>query len=232
MLNLHDSRDKVLDLYEKTPASVLALTNLLPVLPALTAYLSYHTAEREKNNLLIALCELQKDYKYILNILGNLDDDYVEQQGPELMNLYFEHCKNTYSQEKINFFRNVWINGMIKEEQNLEEKAYMFDLVSSLTLEQIQTLKIVYDEKRILDIGEISERTGIDNTATRHICLRLQGAGFLQIADIGGIGQRCGGNEFVGTEYLKILAGYLMEPDTTSEYSDIQQIQSPDSDHS
>jgi hypothetical protein len=208
-------------LYEKTPASVLALTNLIPVLPALTAYLSYHIAEREKNNLLIALCELQKNYTQISNLLSNLDDDYVEQQGPELMNMYFEHCKNTYNRERIKFFRNVWINGMIKGDRDLDEKAYVFDLVASLTLEQIIVIRHIYknssDKSNNVRVEDIAKELKIEKTRAQHLCISLQGQGLLQVmgpmgAHIGG-GYGSLGDVFRMTEYVKDVVSYMMEPD-------------------
>ncbi|MBN2250990.1 MAG: MarR family transcriptional regulator [Candidatus Altiarchaeota archaeon] len=234
----HNNREIMLELYERTPTSVRALTNLIPVTAALNAYLSYYVAEREQKNMWNALYELQKYYSYILDLLSNLDEDYVERQGPELTNLYFEHCKNTYDREKIKFFRNVWINGMIKDDRDLDEKAYVFDLAASLTLDQIMVLRHIYksfsNESNDFRVEDIAKELKIDKARVQHLCISLQGQGLLQVMDLKGVPTKGGyepmGDVFRMTDYVNDFVMYLIEPDFAPSHEDHKQIESTDSD--
>lgn len=216
--------DIIADKYDEVvPKSVQLLANLEPtgIASTINQSLVENKARREHENILYAIYWCRKSILQHRDILCNLEKGYLEQQGPELMNLYFEHCKKTYKKEKIEFFRNVWINGMIKGDRDLDEKAYVFDLVASLTLEQIIVIRHIYknssDNSNNVRVEDIAKELKIEKTRAQHLCISLQGQGLLQVMGPMGahIGGRYGslGDVFRMTEYVKDVVSYMMEPD-------------------
>jgi len=231
--------DVIADKYDDVvPKSVQLLANLDPtgIVSTINQYLTENKAKREQENVLYAIYWCRKSILKHQDMLRNLEKEYLEQQGPELMNLYFEHCKNTYNLEKIEFFRNVWINGMIKDDRDLDEKAYVFDLAASLTLDQIIILRHIYEkfnsETNDVAVNDIVEALKIEKTRVQHLCISLQGLGLLQYTtnDVGGWMREdtdlnvIGGNYFRMTEYVKEFVMYIMEPDLAPSTQDHKKI--------
>ena len=222
------------------PKSVQLLANLDPtgIASTINQCLVENKARREHENILYAIYWCWDTILKYEDILRNLEKEYIEQQGPELMKLYFEHCKDAYNLERIEFFRNVWINGMIKDDRDLDEKAYVFDLVASLTLDQIMVLRHIYknfsDESNNVRIEDIAKELKIEKARAQHLCISLQGQGLLQVMETrgavieGGYGPL--GDVFRMTEYVKDVVSYMMEPDFALNPEDHQQITSSNSD--
>jgi hypothetical protein len=209
--------DIIADKYDEIVSkSVQLLANLEPtgIVSTINQLVTENKAKREQENILYAIYWCRKSILKHQDILRNLEKEYLEQQGPELMNLYFEHCKNTYNRKKIEFFRNVWINGMIKENRDLDEKAYAFDLLASLRIEQVLVLKLIYESLLSeMRVNDIASTLNIDLIKTKHICSSLEGLGLLvpKNATFGSLSS--GEPEYFGiTDYIKIVVGYLVEP--------------------
>jgi vesicle coat complex subunit len=180
--------DIIADKYDEiVPKSVQLLANLDPtgIASTINQCLVENKARSEQENILYAIYCCWKSISEYEDRFRSLENEYLGQQGPELMNLYFENCKNTYNRKKINFFRNVWVNGMTKDDRDLDEKAYVFDLVASLTLDQIIVLRHIYknttNETDTLNLAYIAKELKINEARAQHLCTNLQSRGLLQI---------------------------------------------------
>ncbi|HPJ30251.1 MAG TPA: hypothetical protein PLZ42_02540 [Methanothrix sp.] len=109
---------------------------------------------------------------------------------------------------------------MIKDDRDLDEKAYVFDSVASLTLDQIMVFRHIikisyYQITFVLRISQKKEL--IEKVRARHLCISLQGQGLLQVMGPrgavfdGGYGPL--GDMFRMTEYVKDVVSYMIKPD-------------------
>ena len=112
--------DKVSDVYDGLPVLIRSLTNFDPtgVSGTIAQMLSENKAKREQKNI---ICALYLMWQTIMEYGDKLKYLELKEQLPALTESYFEFSKNTYQQSKIKFFRNIWLNGIIKEDK-LDQK--------------------------------------------------------------------------------------------------------------
>ena len=107
----------------------------------LFSHIRENKAEKERQRILYAVAWLIKRVRLFGMIL-----DPNNEHDIELSVMYLERCKETYQLGKIKIFSNILINGLINRERDINEKTYIFNLVSSLMLEELFVLGIVYSE--------------------------------------------------------------------------------------
>jgi hypothetical protein len=149
-----------------------------------------------------------------------IKDIESREQLPLLTESYFEFCRNAYQESKIQFFRNIWLNGILRREKSFDEKIEVFELVASLTEEQIKTLKYIYyqqagiefKQRKPAHIDELATALAVDRNRAQQICISLQGRGMLHDYGIGRYGYP-GPVQFVMTDFLIILVSYIVAPE-------------------
>lgn len=214
--------DKALDVYDELPL----LVKLLPsfdktgVFGAIAQMISEHSAKRKRENIICALFYMEKAIQQHEKKLKNLESK--GQHISVLTERYFEYSRRTYQQNKIEWFRNVWLNGILRGEDSLDQKFEVFDLVSTLTEEQIIVLKYMYDnqnendflERKPVHISQLAKALGFDTRRSQQICISLQGRGLLHDYGIGKYNYH-GPVSFVMTDYVSFLVLYIIDPEQT-----------------
>lgn len=219
--------DKVSDGYAKIPSALRQLTNFDPT--GISSYfdgiLSEHKAMREQDNMIRALYGA---YQAIFRF-GTIIKEHVENHEDNFSSLsdsYFEKSKSCHQKQKIEIFRNIWFNGIINTEREFDEKEFIFELVESLTYEQIITLKYIYytvenrrkvteiidnDESTIcVSVDEISKEHKMSGIYVQQLCANLVGRGLLRSARKTEITTQP--TQLMPTDYLSILTEYIKEP--------------------
>lgn len=219
--NTKGAIDKLGDAYSNIPPllRVLSAFERTGVWAAVDRFLTEKREKRIQNNILLAMYELAKIGNSLGQKFAEMEISYREEQVPELTYMYFDHCRKTIQDDKIRYFRNVWFNSVIDTDRQLDEKAYVFDLVGSLRIEQILVLKYVHEKQantkakvRIaVEVKNIAEALAMKNEHVQQICISLQGMGFLHT----GLGPRRqqGPNLFSMTEYVQLMGDYIKAPE-------------------
>jgi hypothetical protein len=190
------------------------------VLSTIDQILTENKAKREQENILRALYYLYLCLDDYGNQIEELKRDYLSLQAPQLFYMYFDFSKKTFQQSKIEFFRNVWLNGLLKVDRRLGEKTAIFELVAILTEDEILTLKIMFNEQQLpgfqerkfVDIEKIAQTLNIEREYSQHICVSLQSRGLLYDYGIGFFDYP-GPVHFVLTDFSRLLIEYITEPD-------------------
>jgi len=213
--------DKTAEFYDRIPLFIRVLQNFdrTGLASAIDQILTEKQAESEQDNILRAIHALYQALCWHSQELLRLEQSYLSQQGPMLTYSYFEHCKRTFHPSKIELFRNVWFNGLVNVDRRPGEKSRMFDLVASLTEEDIFTLRIIYDRQHSLassdrepvHIDDIGAALNVESAYAQQICVNLQARGLLFDSGIGKWGYK-GPVRFVITDYAKLLVEYITEP--------------------
>jgi len=112
--------DKAADLYDKIPTYMKALTNLDPtgVSGMIDQALSENRSRRENDNIAKALYALYSAMAF-LGSKQLILEDAIKRQIPDLTRLYFEKAKDVYDSSKIQYFKNVWLNGLLSKGQGV-----------------------------------------------------------------------------------------------------------------
>lgn len=202
ILNYNDENatkiDKVSDLYDKVPDFIKKLTNFDPtgIASYFDGLLSDNKAKREQDRILTAMWGMY----HAFIVCGNQLKEHIEQdkvQYSMLTELYLEKAKGSIQQDKIQYFTNIWINSIFNINREFNEKEYVFQLVSTFTLDQIEIIKVVYDgvkAKNINNIGqpledetdicisvkEISEKLDLGDIYIQQLCTDLYGRGIFR----------------------------------------------------
>lgn len=216
------------DFYLRIPNFIRKLSNIDPTgaLGYLDGLLTDNKAKREQERLHMALHYM---YQTFLEF-GNEMKQFMEKdkyKASIVTELYFEKSKESYQEEKVNYLKLVWINSILNYERKLDEKEYVFQLVSSLSVDQIRVIKVVYkgveekisifgeqteDETELcLLVKEISQSLNLDNTYTQQICTDLHGRGLLRYPRGGFINGEPAA--FLTTSIVELLNIYLNETD-------------------
>jgi len=219
--NVTNALDKIANAYTAMPSLFRALTAIdkSGVFAIVDKILTENKAKRTQNNILYAIYELVKIVHLLSKELTEIEDLYKKEQVAELTYIYLERCKETRQQEKIKYFRNIWFNSITDADRAFDEKAYVFDLVGSLRIEQILVLKYVHEKQantkakdRIaVEVKNIAKALDMENEHVQQICISLQGMGLLHT----GLGPRReqGPNMFSMTEYVKLMGDYIKAPE-------------------
>lgn len=212
--------DKVADAYGSLPTLIKSLSNLDPT--GITAYftqiLNENQTQRENENISYAL------YQLFLALSKIKAESINREQFPALSYLYLEHSKQAYRKSKIELLRNIWFNGIIDKKDSLEIKANIFNLLSTLTEDDVRILKLIHEKQNSIPYKDrkgiskdfIAEELKIDADYTQQLCIALQGKGLLFDANIGWMdynqGLANGPCNFSMTNYVLVLAEYFKDP--------------------
>jgi predicted transcriptional regulator len=216
--------DKAADSYDKIPSYIRAIQNIDPtgIASTIGQLLSENKAKREQDNIIRAIYNLNLAIQKYSEQLTNLEEKYFSEQVPSLTYKYFELSKRTFESQKIEFFRNIWLNGLINTDKQSGEKASIFELAGILTSDEILALKIFYDEQHVLEfkdrkpthIEKIAKVLNVEISYAQQISMSLQSRGLLLDYGIGKYGYK-GPINFVLTDYAKLFAEYITEPKNT-----------------
>lgn len=211
--------DKVSDLYDKVPAWVRTIQNFDPtgIAGAIDQILSDNKTKRQEECLLKALYSFYEAI-IILNERQIKSDKFVKEHLAELTYLYFEKSKETYDSRKINYYKSIWINGIVGTKDTIEEKIYVFNIVASLSIDELTILRLM-DEKQgnhnfmqrePVSIKEISSQLEFSIELSQQLCIALIGKGLLYDWGIGRMDYE-GPVSFVVTDYVKLISKYLVD---------------------
>ena len=218
--------DRAANGYDRIPKAFRILKNFDPtgILSTVDDLLMTSKAEREQAMIIEALYGL---YQYVnvidfgQNIKVALESN--KQESCALTEIYFQKSIENYQIEKIRYFRNVWYNSINDCEKSFDEKQSIFDLLSSLTLDQIKMLKYIYDQIEGVIFNGVktfdyntTKPIGMETFATENNlnyayvqqnCIYLQGKGLLHPG--AGTFISFQARTFVPSEYVNILIEYL-----------------------
>lgn len=220
--------DKLADAFDKLPMCIKLLKNLDPTGGFLSYFadaLSELKTKRNEEKLWKALYELFKALRAIDRKQGRINPEYFESQVIALTEMYFDYSMRAYQLEKIEIFRNAFIRGVIDYERTLDEKENIFNLIASLTLEQVRILKFCYDNQHeyhdehhdLHQIGrrEIADRLNLEESYVDIICQGLNGKGLLIGRDNSKqMHSDWGYNAYLIPKYLERLINYVTESDS------------------
>lgn len=215
--------DKVSNAYDKTPQLIRALGKFFDksgVLGAVDEILTGHKAQQEQERLYSAVYNL--GVKIVQNeatVRQAINDQ--KEEFPALTMLYFDKCKESRELEKIKVFRDIWFNSITTNSSTYEEKQYVFDLVSTLSADQIKVLKYIYqqsadnmrelgrDKTPPIGLTQYCTDMGLKYEYVQQICINLQGKGLLQP----GANTLISANPtyFLPTGYMDTLIEFLKE---------------------
>ena len=218
--NTKGAIDQLADAYSNIPPllRVLSVFDKTGISTAIDKILTKKKAKRVQNNILLAIYELAK----VVNMLGQkfneMEISYKEEQVTELTYMYFDNCKKTMQEGKIKYFRNVWFNSIIDTTKQLDEKAYVFDLIGRLRIEQILVLKYIFEKQgnskprnRIaVELKDIAKKLQVKPEFAQQICISLQGMGLLHTG-LGAV-RTSGPDKFFMTDYVTLIGKYIREP--------------------
>ncbi|MDD4652095.1 MAG: hypothetical protein PHQ34_07670 [Methanothrix sp.] len=198
------------------PDEVSSLPSVLDPTGCLSALLSGINAYNQKKqyeNIRYALAYLiYKSRRYDQLISPKTDDDH------EVTIMFFSRCKEAYQRDKIRIFYNIWANAIINADRDIEEKAFVFDLIASMRKEEIMALKIAsnkfsLESARNVDLDEIAKTLNIDKGRAQQICIALQGKGLLHAVNSwGDIAGSSTPKQFAANDYVETLVRYIMDP--------------------
>ncbi|MCX6669642.1 MAG: hypothetical protein NTV25_07550, partial [Methanothrix sp.] len=213
--------DRFADMFDKIPLPVKLLKNFDPtgVIGYFADGLSEIKAKRNEEKLLKTIYELIKAVCIIDQKLGRIDPHYFEAQVIALTEMYFDHSMGSYQLEKIEIFRNAFINSVIDYDRDLDEKENMFNLISSLTMDQIRILKFCYESYRFQsrDINFVDIANELKLTSYSYVgqlCHSLIGKGLLvgMGYSVSKSGPFAGYSRYRIGNYLDHLIKYIIEP--------------------
>jgi hypothetical protein len=207
--------DKVSDLYSNIPTIIKSLKNLEPfgIVATIAENLDENRAKREKEALLKAMYVL---YLGLFEIEDKIDQ-IVHDKVSVLLEDYFNFCRTT-DYNKIEYFKNVFITGIISIETSISEEKNIFDILEKLDLIQIQILKILYEKQKersyqslrgdytfkvnIVELNGII--TDITEPKLKQFCSDLIGKGLIEDWGIGRNDYR-GPEDFIINDFTKFF---------------------------
>lgn len=211
--------DRFADIFDKLPLPIKLLKNFDPTGGFISSFvdaLSEIKAKRNEEKLWKTLYELFKALSILEKNSVSLNPEYFESQVVALTEMYIDRSMNSYQLKKIEIFRNAFIGGVFEYDRDLNEKENIFNIISSLSLEQIHILKFIYDNRfnsNTVDKEMIVRELRLTEPYVQQLCNDLIGKGLL----IGNPGpSRIDGyggykSYYIG-DYLEILIKYIKEP--------------------
>ena len=214
-----------LELYDKVPSCIKALNNFDPtgISSYLLDILDGKQAELDKEKNLEVMYNFYLAINWLNDKIDGIDSQ-IDTRTIELTRAYFYYSRIAFHKELIIHFRYLWCNSINNIEDSSEEQVFMFNMLSSLTLDNIKILKLVYnsyksDTREGLKVGQrgvssveaISSKLGFSNDYSKTLCLSLVGKGLLIDANVNPFGDRA--NLFSINNYFdKFLKYVLQEP--------------------
>lgn len=214
--------DKASDIYDKIPTIIRIGKNFDPtgLLGSIDDVFSDNRSRREQNRIVDGLYHL---HRYNLDFATTIKAA-LEQYREEFLSItefYLYSCKETYDEKKIRYYARIWFECVTSHDVSLDEKEYIFTLISSLTTDQIKVLKFIYDKvstmlkeneesgKRPFGIKGFAETNKLNYAYVQQICIDLQGKGLL----IPGAESFVSSNphSFSTSDYVDTVIKYLKE---------------------
>ena len=181
--------DKPADLYSKIPTLLRTLPNVEPtgIASALAQLLEENKAQREQKNILLAIFELIKVVSQNGFRIEQLGKSYLSKEFPKLTSMYFEYSRQTSDISKINTFRNIWINGLLADDRSSSEKEIVFDIIQSLSDDEINALRFIYDtsissgtgKTPHISIDDVAKALNVEPAYAQQLCVRLRAQGLV-----------------------------------------------------
>lgn len=127
--------DSIADKYNEIPSYLKALKNFDPtgIISSIDDVLTENRAKREQERMLEALYYMLQKTK-IHEVILRESIKYQQEQFYILTEQYFEKSKESYDKEKVKYFSQVWLTGIIDKENTIDEKIYVFKIISSLSM--------------------------------------------------------------------------------------------------
>ena len=216
---------RLADAYDKIPTLFRLLKNIEPtgIMSYFADGLSELKAKRNEEKYLKTLYQLYMAVCFIDQKLGRIDPQYFESQVIALTEMYFDHSMRAYQLEKIGIFRNAFICGVIDYDRTLDEKENIFNLIASLTMEQIRILmfcnkfcnKLPRHENNLIYSSVIADKLQLDESYIMQLCSNLIGKGLLIGMDYSKSvrGPVAGHYIYHISDYLEYIIKYISEPD-------------------
>lgn len=213
--------NKSADQYSRIPVFLRIAQNFDPtgILGAIDQLLSEDKARREQDRILLAIYELTKasvQYSYQIERLEKL---YLSTKLPVVTYLYFEYSERTLYLSKIRLFRNIWLNSLFAEDRSLSEAQIIYDIIQSLTEDEIEALKFIYHESKLettemkhIHINSVAEALNVELAYAQQLCMRLRAQGLIGESSEGisfGSGPPA---TFRLTGFTETLIRYVAEP--------------------
>lgn len=212
--------DKLADGYDKIPMLLRLLNNLEPtgIMSCFVDGLSELKAKRNEEKLWKTIYELFKAVYFIDQKLGKINPQYLESQVIALTEMYFDHSMKSYQLEKIEIFRNAFVQGVIDYDKTLDEKENIFNLIISLTVEQIRILEFCYklphNENYLIYSTNIAKELQLTESYVLQLCSNLIGRGLLIGLDYSKSvrGPAAGPYVYHIADYLEYFIKYVIDP--------------------
>jgi hypothetical protein len=212
--------DKASDLYDRIPSLIRTIQNFDPtgITASIDQILSDNKAKREQENIMRALYALYEAIIYLGNRQEELDLS-VRQNVTDLTYLYFEKSQESYDIRKIEYYRNIWLNGLTSHDESLEEKAYVFNIVSTLSIDEILVISFMagkqeqvdFQERRPVTVNDVAQQLNFSVHRSQQLCIGLAGKGLLHDYGLGRTDYE-GPLNFVITDYVLLISKYLCKP--------------------
>lgn len=229
MLGMGVSEDrlyKAADLYSKIPFYIrAAIENLEPlgVAGTISQILSETKAQREQENVWRMMYYLAQGIDQNGSKIEQMNEVYLKEQLPLLTDRYFEESIKTHVHEKIRLFRNIWINGLLSTDRSLSEKTIIFDIIASLTEDEITALKYFWEKTNELRgkkktatvhivVDDIAQAVGVDKTYAQQLCIRLRSQGLVSDTSEGWAIGHGPPEKFAIMKFTEVLLRYISDP--------------------
>lgn len=215
--------DKASNAYDNIPQLIKTFGKLIDksgVVGVVDEVLTGHNAQREQERLYYAVYNLGvKTMQSEATVRQAIND--LKEEFPELTMLYFDKCKESRELKKTKVFRDIWFNSIISNSSTFTEKEYVFELVSTLSCDQINVLKYIYqqsaenlrvmgrDKTPPIGLTQYCTDMGLKYEYVQQICINLQGKGLLQPGAETLI--TANPTHFLPTGYMDTLIDFLKE---------------------
>lgn len=218
-------KELVIDNFDRLPSYVKSLKNFDPF--GVAAYIADTIAEEK------AKLDDERDFeiKYqfyigmrIIDSKLKVIDETTKKKIPLLTDAYSHYSSQIIYKELIIAFRNIWCNSIFNGQDDLKEQLKMFDLLASLTTDQIKILKkmdyafksefretLKPDQKGVQWVNNIASDLGIEKEYTQMLCLGLVAKGLLKDASAANPSMGIAAAFRIGDYFNKFLK-YVMSP--------------------
>jgi hypothetical protein len=210
------------DLYSKIPLILRAIQNVDPtgLAGAVDQILSENKAQREQDRIIWMLYEMIKGFLQYGQRIESLEEFYLSTKFQEVTLLYFEYSERTLLLEKIRLFKNIWLNGIFAEDRSTSEAAIIFDIIDSLTKDEIRALRFIYKETQAankrwthINTDKIADALKIEPAYAQQLCFRLRTQGLIGESSQGMTMGSGPPKTFMMTGFTKTLVKYINEPE-------------------
>lgn len=180
------------DAYGESHPVLKIIKDFVPVLGIATDLLEAYKTQKERHagerlhDVVYHLCNAYIELN--LKVLDHrINIEHIKQQFPALVEAYIDYSMEAYQLEKIEYFKNIFVNGVIDFDRKLDEKINIFNIIASLTIGEIEILKIFYEHPAsthstsAIGIDELSSKVTSDKAYLKQLCSNLVGKGLLAV---------------------------------------------------